>query len=445
MTALPPGPRAPGILQLARWLRDPEGLLADAQRAFGDVFTLDLSVLSKATVVVSNPAHIREVLVAPDDVLSAADASDVFEPFVGRGSLFLIDGADHARHRRLMGPAFRGERINAYFDDLIASVDRVAARWTQGAAFSFYEAMRGVTLDALVRVVFGPRGSAALADFGARAREMVDICAKPHLLVPAARIDLGAWSPWGKVLRTMKQLDQQIYAHIDRARTDSASAERDVMAALLDARDNDGRPLSRGELRDELVTLLIAGSETTAAGLAWTMDELLRAPDQLELVVRELAEVSGSTGLRAEHVPSLRRLEHAVLETLRLHPPILNVIRVVKKPFRIAGHELAPGVEIAPCMWLTHRRAELYPSPLEFVPSRFERKPDAYSYFPFGGGNRRCMGMSLALYELTVVLARLLGRFRFRFAREERPLSRRRALLMTPSTGVPVFAQAHSV
>lgn len=430
------------MVQLAGWLRDPYRLLDGCVRSIGDTFTLDLSVLSRATVVVSDPEHVREVFVAPHDVLSAGEASEVFEPFVGRGSLFLLDGQAHARHRRLMGPAFRGERMHEYFGDMIEATDRVAATWQKGRSFLFYDAVRTITLDVLVRAVFGPRGAGALADFRSRAKEMVDICAKPHLLVPLLRIDLGRWSPWGRVLRTMKELDARIYEHIDAVRAAPDPGGRDVLSMMLAARDESGVAMTNVELRDELVTLLIAGSETTATGLAWTLDELLRAPEELERMRAELRAVLDGRDLRPEHLPSLARLEACVREALRLHPPITNTIRVVKTPFRVGRWELAPGVEVAPCMYLTHRRADLYPEPLAFRPERFVgRKLDPYAFYPFGGGSRRCMGVSMALYEIMLILARLLSRHGFALADEARPRARRRALLMTPSTGVPLRAE----
>lgn len=440
--ALPRGPRVPAVVQLVRWLHDPHRLLDDCVGTIGDTFTLDLSVLSKATVVVSDPEHVREVFLAPHEVLSAGEASEVFEPFVGRGSLFLLDGQAHARHRRLMGPAFRGERMHEYFGDVIDATDRVAATWPRGRPFCFYDAARTITLDTLVRAVFGPRGARALTDFRARAREMVDICARPHLLVPLARIDLGRWSPWGRVLRSMKEIDARIHEHIDAVRAAPDPGARDVLSMLLAARDESGVAMTNAELRDELVTLLIAGSETTATGLAWTLDELLRAPEQVAIVCAELRSVLDGKDLRPEHLPALVRLEACVREALRLHPPITNTIRVVKGPFHVGRWELAPGVEVAPCMYLTHRRADLYPEPLVFRPERFlGRKLDPYSFYPFGGGSRRCMGMSMAFYEIMLILARLLSRYGFAVASKERPRARRRALLMAPSTGVPLRAE----
>ena len=313
----------------------------------------------------------------------------------------------------------------------------------EGQALRFDDAARTITLEALVRAAFGPRGATALADFGARARQMVDICSKPHLLVPMARIDLGRWSPWGRVVRTMKELDARIYEHIDAARASLPDRSgRDVLSMLLAARDESGAAMTNAELRDELVTLLIAGSETTATGLAWTLDELLRAPDELGLVRAELRAVLDGRELRPEHLPALVRLEACVREALRLHPPITNAIRLVKRPFRVGSWELAPGVEVAPCIYLTHRRADLYANPLAFRPARFVgSKVDPYTFYPFGGGSRRCMGMSMAFYELMLVLARLFSRYDFALENEARPRARRRALLMAPSTGVPVRAE----
>jgi cytochrome P450 family 110 len=439
---LPPGPRMLAAHQLYAWLRDPHALLDRCAHELGVTFTLDLSILSRATVVVTDPEHVREVFVAPRDVLAAGEANAVFEPFVGPGSLFLLDAAAHARHRRLLAAAFRPERMRAYFGEIVDSVDRAASAWTRATPFRFYDVARAITLEVLVRAVFGARGAEALAAFGPRAREMVDICAKPHLLLAPARVDLGAWSPWGRVLRSMRELDARIREHVAAMRREPDAPGRDVLSMLAFARDESGTRLTDAELRDELVTLLVAGNETTASGLAWTLDEMLNAPAELDKVRVELRAVLDGNDLRPEHVPELVRLDACVREALRLHPPITNAIRVVKKPFRLGRWELCPGTEVAPCMHLTHRRADLYPDPLVYRPDRFVgRTIDPYAYFPFGGGSRRCMGMSLARYEITVALARLLSRCELRLSSTERPRARRRALLMVPSTGVPVIAE----
>ncbi len=384
-------------------------------------------------MVVTDPAHVREVFLAPHDMLSAGEASEIFEPFVGRGSLFLLDGPMHARHRRLLSGPLREGRMQEYFDVIVDSVDRMTARYA-GAEIAFYGAARTMTLEVLVRVLFGPSGAAALEELGARARAMVDICAKPLLMIPAARVDLGRWSPWGRVLRTMRELDRRIYAAIAELR--SVPANGTVLSLLLAARDEDGRPLSDTELRDELVTLLIAGNETTATALAWTIDELHRAPHVLERVRAELVRVGP---LSAEKLDALPELDACVREALRLHPPIANTIRVVKRPFRLGPWELPPGAEVAPCMHLAHRDPELFPDPLSYRPERFRgTRIDPYAFFPFGGGSRRCMGMSLALFETKVALARLLTTHSFTHASRRRPRARRRALLMAPDTGVPL-------
>jgi cytochrome P450 len=426
-------------LQLARWLRDPIGLMEDSARRYGDTFTLNLWRVGPRCVYFSDPAAVREIFTAPTERLQAGEGNAILEPFVGSNSVFLLDGPRHDQQRRLLMPPFHGERMRTYFTVIRDAIDQEIAGWSVGQRFPFQTAMARVTLDVILRAVFGLREEAEFKRFRERGARLLQDASNPLLLVRQLQVDLGPRSPWGRVVRFKAELDAFLRAEIARCREEGGEGREDILALLANARYEDGRWMSDEDLRDELVTLLLAGHETTATQLAWTLHSLQRHPEVMTRLRAELAEVLAGDDLAAEHVPRLRLLDATIHEGLRLTPTVPNTVRVIKRPTRIGARDLPPGVEVVPCMHLTHRRPDVWPDPLRFDPDRFlARKPGPYEFFPFGGGGRRCVGMAFALYEMRVILARLLTRV------ELDPLDRgparaiRRGVTVAPEGGVPV-------
>jgi cytochrome P450 family 135 len=400
-----------------------------ARRRYGDVFTVRLAQVG-TFVFTSDPATLKTVFTSGPDRLRAGEANVALEPVLGSRSVLLLDGAEHIRQRRLMLPPFHGERLRGY-EELIAEIaGEEMSRWPAGEPFALQPRMQAVTLEVILRVVFGMDEGPRLVVLRERLKQLLTVSTKPWALVPWLRRDLGRASPWARFLEVREAVDEALFDEIARRRDDPSLAERtDIFSMLMQARDEDGQPLSDRELRDELITLLVAGHETTATGLAWAFERLVRHPGGLE----RLAD-----GDAREYADAV------VHETLRLRPPLpLVARRVVNEPFELGEHEIPVGTMVAPCIYLVHRRADVYPDPYRFRPERFlERPPETYSWLPFGGGMRRCIGASFAVLEMSTILRTVAREMRLEPAGGGPELISRRAIVFAPSRGGEVVASA---
>jgi cytochrome P450 len=400
-----------------------------ARRRYGDVFTVRLAQVG-TFVFTTEPDLLKTVFTTGPDRLRAGEANVALEPVLGSRSVLLLDGAEHIRQRRLMLPPFHGERLRGY-ERLIAEIatDELR-RWPLGEPLTLQPRMQAVTLEVILRVVFGMDEGPRLVQLRERLKKLLTVSTRPWALVPWLRRDLGRLSPWARFLEVRDAVDEAIFAEIARRRDDPTLPERtDIFSMLMQARDEDGQPLTDRELRDELITLLVAGHETTATGLAWAFERLVRRP--------------GGLGRAA----SDREYADAVVhETLRLRPPIpLVARRVVNEPFQLGEHEIPIGTMIAPCIYLVHRRADLYPEPYAFRPERFlERGPETYSWLPFGGGMRRCIGASFAVLEMSTILRTVARELRLEPAGPGPELISRRAIVFAPSRGGEVLVSPSS-
>jgi cytochrome P450 family 110 len=431
---LPPGPRAPPFLQLAEyWLR-PLALLERCRRRHGDIFTLRLGALG-TTVVLAAPAAVRAVYTAPPDVLLGGAANDLLAPLMGESSIILLDGPAYNRQRKLLAPALSAERMPAHTTAMRDATNTAIDHWRAGDTLALLDEALRVTLEVILRTVFGVAGNPALG----RALERV-VDASSRLAVLFFPADRGPLSPGGWFRARVREADALIFAEIARRR--AAPRGADVLSLLLDAVDDDGRPMSDAEIRDELITLLAGGYETTAATIAWTLALLLATPAALARARAEVEEVVGGAAVEAEHVPRLVFLDAAIREALRLRPIFNLSIRSAAAPFTVDGWTLPPGTVVAPCMYLVQRRPDLWPEPERFVPERFlDKRVDPLSWFPFGGGHRRCIGMALALHETKVFLAALLARVELApVGPPVRPV--RRNIILAPSGGARVRVRA---
>jgi cytochrome P450 len=399
------------------------------RRRYGDAFTVRLAQVG-TFVFTTDPETLKTIFTARPDRLRAGEANVALEPVLGSRSVLLLDGTEHIRQRRLMLPAFHGERLRGY-EQLIAEIaEEEMASWPTGEPLPLQPRMQAVTLEVILRVVFGMDRGPELAHLRELIKRLLDVTTKPWALVPPLRRDLGPLSPWARFLAVRAAVDEALYAEIARRHEDPALAERtDIFSLLMQARDEEGEPLSDRELRDELITLLVAGHETTATGLAWAFERLVRHPGGLE----RLAEEDGEPYAEA-----------VVQETLRLRPPIPIVARrVVGEPFDLGGREIPVGAMIAPCIYLVHRRTDLYDDPYAFRPERFlERAPETYSWLPFGGGMRRCIGASFAVLEMSTILRTVARSMRLEPAGPGPELIARRAIFFAPSRGGEVVVAA---
>jgi cytochrome P450 len=415
------------VLQTAGFMLGGARFLEACRRRYGDAVTFG-TLFDRRFVMVFDPELVKAVFKAPADQLRAGEANALLGPILGERSVLLLDGTEHLRHRRLMLPAFHGQRMLAHTDTMRASADAEIDAWPVGEPFAVLGSMQSLTLRVILRGVFGYAAGAAEDELRRRLRAMVEPLSRPRGLLMISAVVRGRTDR--KAAREFearkRAVDEILYAEIARRRGLADLAEReDVFSALVLARDEQGDGLTDREIRDELLTLLLAGHETTATGLAWTLDLLLHHPRILE------------TASQRED----RYLDAVVKEALRIRPVIPGIGRVVRgEPFGLNGYEVPVGVEINPSIRTIHRRADLYPNPSDFRPERFltDNPPDTYTWIPFGGGTRRCLGASFALLEMRIALARILERTVLAAADPAMAKAQFRAITLSPKGGVRI-------
>jgi cytochrome P450 len=432
---MPPGPRLPRVLQTIGFLFMPVTFIDACRRRYGDLVTMG-TLFDSRFVMVFDPAAVKQLFRGSPEQLRAGEANAPLGPVVGQRSVLLLDGAEHLRHRRLMLPAFHGERMRAYEAVMRDAADRAVDSWPVGTPFPLLPSMQSLTLDVIMQAVLGVEPGARQEEMKRRLREMLDPVGTRWRMIVAllsgGRAGIAAAARRFEEQR--RQVDEMIFAEIARRRAASDLERReDVFSMLLLAHDEEGGALTDQELRDELVTLLVAGHETTATGLSWAFELLLRNPRVLESLRAALADEDEEY------------LEAVVKETLRLRTVVPGVGRVVREePFELGGYVIPPGVEINPSITTIHRRADCYPDPASFRPERFigPDVPDTYTWIPFGGATRRCLGASFATFEMQVVIRRVLERADLR-AVDRRPERRlRRGVTIVPRRGVRVVLQS---
>jgi cytochrome P450 len=400
-TSFPPGSRAPAIVQAVRYVRDPLGFLVRYQRRYGDVFTLSFPYFGRL-VYVADPALVKAMFTGSPEQFHAGEANaTVLEPALGPNSVLTLDEKPHMQQRKLLLPPFHGEQIRRYGEMMREITLREMESWPVGEPFALRRHTQRITLAVIMRAVFGVHDEERLVRFE-RLIERFSDRVSAVLAFPMLRRNLGPWSPWARFVRAREALDEFIYEEIALRRAEGeadSDGRDDVLSLLLGARHDDGSPMSDEELRDELVTVLGAGHETTATGLAWAVERLLRNP-------RVLARLRDSIAAGEEDY-----LEATVIETLRARPVIVDVARKLTAPARIGGYELPAGTFVMAAIAALHYREDLFPQPEEFRPERFlGSRPDNYAWIPFGGGVRRCIGAAFAEYEMRVVLRAILER-----------------------------------
>jgi cytochrome P450 family 135 len=416
--ALPPGPTEPRLAQMMQWISRPMAFATKQRDRYGDTFTANID--GHPWVMLGDPDDVRTVFTAGPQRTNAGEANAVLRPTLGSHSLLLLDGEEHLRQRKLMLPAFHGERIERYREIMRDATERAVASWRTGEPFALRPHTQAITFEVIVRAVFGVDDAGAMARLREPLRRMLDWAGNPAPLLLVAVV--GPENPVVRRVigrRYLEPVDRELYALIAARRESPDLAERqDVLSTLLLARDEDGEPMSDVELRDELLTLLVAGHETTATSLAWAVERLVRHPGALDRVATD-----------AEYADAV------VKETLRLRPVVAIVLRRLLEPLQVAGRELPAGTTVAPCILLVHRREDLYPEPDAFRPERFLREPaGTYSWIPFGGGVRRCLGAAFAQVEMQVVLETIARSARLEAVGEPEEV-RRRGVTLVPARG----------
>jgi cytochrome P450 len=410
---LPPGPREPSLVTMLRLFRDPIGFMERCVERYGKLFTLRWIGLGKL-VYVADPELIRGIFTGDPSVFHAGEANAMLEPVLGRRSVLLLDEQQHLRQRRLLLAPFHGESVRRYGELMEEIAAREVESWPEHAAFALRPRMQAVTLEVILRAVFGVREGQRLERLRLSIPKLLTM---GNLIVwlPWLRRDWVPFGPWKRFVRARGAVDALLFDEIRRRRAlgvaGSEAAGDDVLSLLLQARYEDGSGMTDAELRDELVTLLVAGHETTATGLSWAFERLVRNPGALERLTRELADGDEAY------------LEAVVKETLRVRPVVFDVGRILTAPARIAGYTLPARTYIVPAITAVHRSPSLYAQPEAFRPERFlDRQPESYAWIPFGGGPRRCIGAAFAAFEMKVVIRAVLERARLEPAerRDER-------------------------
>lgn len=419
---LPPGPRTPGPLQTLRWMYRPIDFMEQCRSKYGPIFSLSLGPASNVFVI-ADPGAAKQVLTADPEHFRAGDTNGIFRDVVGNHSILVMDGPEHMHHRRILLPVV-GRHAERY-RELIAGIARErVARWEPDTEIRLLGEMEAISFEVMMRIALGTDGN---SDREAKLRtlipQMMDRCESPFTLIPWFRHEMGGISPYARLMRFIDGIDEILYETISERREDPLTEIRDdALSLLIRATYEDGSPLEDQVIRDELLTMLMAGYETTTAGLTWSFERLLRSPDKLQRLMREMG-TGDQTYLMA-----------VVKEALRRRPVIPIAARKALVPIELMGYSLPAGSVLMVAIYLIHSDPELYPEPKEFRPERFlENGPkgtEGGAWIPFGGGVRRCLGASLAQYEMAVVIRTVLEEAELELVQEsDEPVARRRFTL----------------
>jgi cytochrome P450 family 135 len=417
-----PGPRLPALLQTALGVAWPIEARRTLRRRYGRVFRTGDAIVGELFHIADREL-VEQLFRLKPAQYGVAEPRQVMEPVVGSSSILLLDGAPHMRMRKLMLPPFHGEAIARYRDLVERATAREIETWRAGDRVRTRTAAQRITMEVIIRAVFGitdPERVAAL-------HRLLPRLSSPNPFLLLVQKDLGPRSPWGRFVRLRERVDRLLYEEIEQRRAArDGDVRQDVLTLLLSARDDAGHPLTDRELRDELITLLLAGHETTATSIGWAFELLLRTPTARERLILEI-----------EAGESEDYLDAVVKETLRLRPVVPEVFRAPAQAIELGGYRFAPGTQLAASIMLVHHDPEVYPpDPRAFRPERFlEGAPEPYTWIPFGGGVRRCLGAAFATLEMKVVISTILSRATLRAPRTAGEKARFRGVTLLPSKG----------
>jgi cytochrome P450 len=415
-------------VQTAIWSRQARKLLFACNERYGDIFTLRIAY-EGVWVMLADPEAVRQVFTGDPRIYHAGEGNQILAPILGRNSILVLDEKPHMSQRRLLLPPFHGERMQGYGETMREIAAREIDSWPLGTPYQLRPRMQAMTLEIILRTVFGVRESEKLVELRDALRNFLDLTTDPRQILPIVLFGPSRVRrlPWFR--RRIERVDQLIYREIsERRRVEDLEDRDDILSLLIAARHEDGSPMSDEEMRDELLTLLVAGHETTATSLAWAVERLSRHPEKLARLREETA--AGADAY----------LTATIQETLRLRPVISIVVRRLTEPVEIGGYELPAGVSVTPSVYLVHRNPNVYPEPDRFLPERFlDNPPGTYTWIPFGGGVRRCLGASFAQFEMAVVLKELIQRHQIRPARPAPERVFRRAITETPRNNAEVI------
>jgi cytochrome P450 family 110 len=430
----------PFLLQELQWVADPVGYMEQAAQQHPDIFSAGIFG-GQHLVFVHHPQAIQEILTSDRKrFVAPGDANRILAPLIGDASVIMLDGDRHKRRRQLLMPPFHGERMRAYGELICHLTEKVMSQHSISQPFVARSTMQEISLQVILEAVFGVGEGERLEQLRASITRMCELFRSPlsasFLFFPWMQRDLGTWMPWGRFLRDRADIDRLLYAEIAERRQQDNSDRVDILSLLMAARDENGEPMTDPELRDELMTLLFAGHETTATAMAWALYWIHHQPQVLQKLLHEL-ESSNPDPMSIARLPYLSAVCN---ETLRLYPvAMLTFSRVVNEPLELLGHALQSGTYVVGCIYLLHHREDLYPDSHQFKPERFlERQFSSFEFMPFGGGARRCIGEALAMFEMKLVLATILSRYQLALADSRPEVPRRRGVTLAPYRGVKI-------
>jgi cytochrome P450 len=414
----------PAAVQTVGWWTRPIPMMERARARYGNRWTLRL-LATPPFVMLSDPDQIKQVFTAPAEVLHPGEGARILEPVVGKRSILLLDEAEHLQQRRLMLGAFHRERMEGLSDLVQEVTDRELAGWPRDEPVELHPRLQALTLEVILRAVFGLDSGPRLEALRDNLTAVLEWGSGPMGLLPPLQRDWGGRGPWMRFVELRDRTDELIFEQIADRRT-AADEGDDVLAMLLAARDEDGTPMTDRELRDELMTLLVAGHETTASQLAWAFERLAREPAVTATLAAEIDSGDGDAYVTA-----------TIREALRRRPVLPNVApRLVKEPITVGDWDYEPGTCLVCNAYLIHHDPEIYPDPYSFRPERFlDNEPGTYTWIPFGGGRRRCLGAGFAQLEMKAVLTAAFAGSRVLPAGEARETTRRRAITLSPRLG----------
>jgi len=442
--------KTPSIIQRFQWIADPVGYMEKAVQEYPDIFSSLVAGSKYPFVFVNHPQAIQEILTNDRKKFAAlGEENKILEPLIGDYSVIMLEGNRHKRRRQILMPPFHGERLQTYGELICNLSEKVISQLPQNQPFSARSAMQDISLQVILQAVFGLYEGERYQQLKQLLSLMLDLFRSPlsssFLFFDFLQKDLGAWSPWGKFVRQRQQIDQLLYAEIAMRRQHPDPNRVDILSLLMSAKDEEGNSMTDQELRDELMTLLFAGHETTATAMAWALYWIHNLPQVREKLLQELDSLGESPDPMS--IARLPYLSAVCNETLRIYPvAMLTFARVAQERVELLGHQLEPGTRVYGCIYLVHQREDLYPEPKQFKPERFlERQFSPYEFIAFGAGARRCIGDALAQLEMKLVLATILSRYQLALADNQPEIPRRRGVTLAPAGGVKIVITGQRV
>jgi len=446
---LPDGPSGPLWLRRLRfinWILRPFEVMEARAKKYGDIFAIAKNA-SPPMVYLSNPAAIEQVFANPE-LFDTSSGNDILLPLVGANSLFLLDGMKHQRQRKLLMPPFHGDRLRTYGQTIWEITTQVTNQWQVGQSIIVRASTQEISMGVILSAVFGLDGGERYDRLRKLLTSLLETVSSPLssmvLFFPSLQKEWGKWSPWSRFLQMKQQIDDLLIAEIQQRRVETqnlSSSRDDILSLLLAARDEAGQPMTDEELRDELLTLLFAGHETTASALAWAFYWIDRLPEVKEKLQAEIDSLGSHPDPSA--IAKLPYLNAVCCETLRIYPIAISPFpRILKVPMEIGGYQFEPGAIVVISVYLTHQREDLYPQPKQFKPDRFlGRQFSPYEFLPFGGSNRRCIGAAFALFEMKLVLANILANYDLKLASDRPVKPTRRGLTVAPPANMRMIVR----